>query len=197
MKKDLAYLIGALRDGSVFYDKNSRNYQIIWYENNLSWLTNSIFKRVEKYFGKKPRIQQYKKGYYRILVSSQKIYNKIVNDFEFVSPQIFWNTPILIRNASKGIVAKYIAGFFDAEGDLNPKKYMIGFSQKNSNALQFIKEWLSKNDIETSKIFIADKKSGTKRFYITSKENLKRFNQLIEFEHPDKIRRMKILLQLT
>ncbi len=195
MNKDMAYLLGALRDGSVFYDKASRNYKIIWYENNVNWLVNSIASRIKHVFGKEPRIEEYKKGYHRVLVSSQKIYNVFVNDFGFVAPQEKWNTPKSIKKAAKEIIAGYVAGFFDAEGDVNPVKYMIGISQKNLESLEFIKNWLHKNNIQSSRIFVADKKSGTRRFYITSKENFKLFANLVKIEHPTKIKKMDNLLQ--
>ena len=197
MKPDLAYLVGALRDGSAYYDKNSRNYKIIWYENSQEWLKNSIMKRAYNVFKKNPRLEEYKRNYFRVVISSQKVFNIIKKDFEFISPQEKWQTPKSIKNSSQHIIATYVAGFFDAEGDINTKKYMIGFSQKNKEALEFIRDWLNRNSIKTSKIFIADKKSKTKRFYITSKENFKKFSDLVKFEHPDKVNRFGILLQQT
>ena len=80
---------------------------------------------------------------------------------------------------------------------MNPDKYMIGFSQKNPESLRFIKGWLEKNQIKTSKIFVADKKSNTLRFYITSKTNFERFGKLVKFEHPKKIMLLGLLLQHT
>ncbi len=197
MKKDLAYLVGALRDGSVLYDKNSRNYKTIWYEKSRDWLFNSIIKKAVAVFKKNPRLDEYKKGHYRVVLSSQKIYDMIRNDYDFIAPQENWCTPKSIKDASQEVIASYIAGFFDAEGDINPKKYMLGFSQKNYESLEFIREWLNKNSIKTSKIFIADKKSNTWRFYITSKENFEKFNKIVNFEHPGKIMRFRLLLQHT
>ncbi len=195
MQKDLAYLVGALRDGSVFYDKNSRNYNSIWYENNTEWLSNSIAKRIFKLFKKEPRLEEYKENYYRVILSSQKVYNLFVNDYEFIAPQEKWNTPRIIKKASQEVISNYVAGFFDAEGDCSTKNYVVGFSQKNFESLRFIKNWLNKNGIKSSNIFIADKKSGTNRFFITSKENFKKFYSLVPFEHPDKVFSIGLLLQ--
>ena len=194
MKTDLAYLVGALRDGSVYYDK-SRNYKVIWYENNRLWLENSISKRVCAIFGKKPILDEYKTNHFRVVLCSRNAYNIIKSEFEFVAPQEKWNTPKPIKESSDDIIATYVAGFFDAEGDVNCKKYMIGFSQKNMETLEFIKDWLNRNSIKTSKIFVADKESGTKRFYMTSKENFHKFRELVKFEHPDKVKRYGFLLQ--
>lgn len=192
----MAYLIGALRDGSLVYDK-SRNYKTIWYENNNDWLMNSIVNRVQKVFKKKPRLDQYKKGHFRVVLSSKNIFYTIKNYFGFIAPQEKWCTPEPIKKSNDEIIASYIAGFFDAEGDMNPKKYMMGFSQKNQESLSFIKMWLNEKNIKTSKIFIADKKSNTKRFYITKKSNFEKFYRVVKFEHPNKIMRVRLLLQQT
>ena len=196
MEWNLAYLVGALRDGSVYYDK-SRNYKIIWYENNKEWLQKSIAERVFRVFGKYPRIDEYKKGHYRAVLSSKDAFQTIKKDYGFIAPQVKWDTPIKITKSSDAIVSKYIAGYFDAEGDVNPKKYMIGISQKNKDSLDFIRRWLNSKGIKTSKIFIADKRSITNRFYMTSRKNISNFQNLVKFEHPEKIMRLELLLQHT
>ncbi len=192
---NLAYLAGALRDGSVFYDKASRNYRVMWYEDNQTWLSNSIARRVAVEFGKNPRLEEYKPSRYRVVLYSQQAFNLFINEFGFVSPQVGWNTPQNIRCASDEAIAAYVAGFFDAEGDVSVKNYVAGFSQKNVNSLEFIRNWLVRNGISCSKLFCADKKSGTHRFYFTSKENFSRFSSLVPFEHPDKLSFFGILLQ--
>ena len=194
---NLTYLVGALRDGSVFYERSSRNYKVLWYEKNQKWLLDSIVPRVEAVFLKRPKLNEYKPGHHRVLLSSKMAHDLIKDQYGFVSPQENWNTPEVIKKASDDIIASYVAGYFDAEGDLNTKDYVIGMSQKNKESLSFIKSWLNKKEIKTSKIFVADKKSGTHRFYITSKNNFHNFFSIVKFEHPDKIKRMKLLLQLT
>lgn len=195
MDESLAYLIGALRDGSIFYDSASRNYKIIWYQKVLSWLENSIAPRVEAVFERKPRIEQYKPGHFRLLLSSKQIHDMFIEEYGFVSPQELWETPVKIRNANDKIIASYVAGFFDAEGDVNVKDYVAGFSQKNRESLVFIRNWLNKKGVTTGAIFDADKKSGTLRFFITSKNNFKKFRKLVPFEHPDKIIKLDFLIQ--
>ncbi|MFH0974019.1 MAG: hypothetical protein V1817_04510 [Candidatus Micrarchaeota archaeon] len=191
---NLAYLVGALRDGTVHYDKASRNYCVIWYEDNPRWLLNSIATRVHAEFGKNPRLQEYKPTHYRVIMYSKAAFNLFKNDFGFVCPQTEWGTPNAIRNAEDDAVAKYVAGFFDAEGDVSTTNYVAGFSQKNLESLSFIRTWLIGRDVSCSKIFCADKKSGTNRFYFTHKKNFQKFRRLVPFEHPDKILKLEILL---
>ena len=194
---NVAYLVGALRDGSVFYDKANRTYKSVWYQKDPLWLLHSIQTRVHKTFGKKIQPKEYKKGQYQALLCSKKAFLLFKNEYDFVSPQINWNTPTVIRQAQDKTIAAYIAGFFDAEGDISVENYVVGFSQKNREPLQFIRDWLQSKGVICSEIFCADKKSETLRFYITSRKNHYRFNQLVPFEHPDKRRRLTVLLQCT
>ena len=191
---DVAYLAGALRDGSIFYEKSSRNYKVVWYEQNEAWLRDSIARRVKVLFGKEARINEYKPRQFRALVSSQAVHDYFVREFRFVSPQVFWGTPPKIRQADDETIAAYVAGFFDAEGDVG--KWEAGFSQKNLESLQFIKEWLDSRGIPSSKIFVADKKSGTHRFYVRSRF-LEPFSRCVPFEHPDKRLELEQVLQQT
>ena len=195
MDESLAYLIGALRDGSIFYDRASRNYKLIWYQKEPAWLENSIAPRVEAVFEKKPKIEEYKTGQFRLLLSSKQAHDTIIKESDFVSPQERWGTPKKIRVANDKIVASYIAGFFDAEGDVDVKNYVAGFSQKNCESLIFIRKWLKKNGVTAGAIFDADKKSGTLRFFITSKNNFRKFRKLVPFEHPNKTIKLDFLIQ--
>ena len=197
IKPDLAYLVGALRDGSVFYEKSSRNYIAVWYEEDKRWLKESISKRLNKLFGKPGWLLKYKQKHHRIRFSSKLVHNMLINEFDFISPQKYWSTPKIIKHANKDIIKNYIAGFFDAEGDISIKDKSLGFSQKNKESLKFIRNWLINNKIECSKIFIADKKSETNRFYISKINNLLIFRRLIPFEHPDKLHLLELLLQRT
>jgi hypothetical protein len=79
--KDLAYLVGALRDGSVFYNRASRNYTIVWYEKSHRWLEDSIAKRVKKTFGKNACVSEYKPGQFRARFYSMEALEVFKSDF--------------------------------------------------------------------------------------------------------------------
>jgi intein-encoded DNA endonuclease-like protein len=168
---------------------------VIWYEDSFQWLSESISKRVVCEFGKAPRMEEYKPAHFRAVLCSKRAFEVFTKEFGFVSPQVKWDTPEIIRKAKEEDVASYIAGFFDAEGDVSTKNYVAGFSQKNVDSLEFIRNWLLRHGISCSRIFCADKKSGTNRFYFTSKTNFKKFISLVPFEHPDKKKSLGILLQ--
>jgi intein-encoded DNA endonuclease-like protein len=194
-RTDIAYLVGALRDGSVFHYR--RNYTCVWYETSYNFLRRSIGSRLEKIFGKKPKLLEYKPGQWRIRTYSQKAHDLFVNEFGFKSPQEFWGTPKPVKLWNGPLIASYVAGFFDAEGDVSKKEALVGFSQKNVESLEFIKNWLEKHGIRTSRIVVADKKSQTMRFYISSRREVEKFRRLVPFEHPEKISLLKRVLQHT
>jgi intein-encoded DNA endonuclease-like protein len=195
--KDLAYLVGALRDGSVYYYRAGRNYTCAWYDHNRLFLQQSIAARLKRVFNRDAQISQYKPNHYRARIYSKEAYNCFRKEYGYRSPQALWGTPSIIRKADDDVIASYVAGFFDAEGDVSRIDCTIGFSQKNRDALSFNRTWLLKGGLRPSRIFVADKKSRTLRFYLTSRPQLAKFRELVPFEHPDKIAALELRLQQT
>ena len=85
MNADLAYLVGALRDGSVYYYKRNRSYYTLFYQKEKSWLINSIGKRISHLFNVHYTIDEYKKEHYRLRISNKCIYELF--RFEFCFPE--------------------------------------------------------------------------------------------------------------
>ena len=194
---DLAYLAGALRDGSVFYYRAGRNYTCVWYEQSEDYLRRSIVPRARRCFGRDAKILQYKPGHHRARIYCQEAHDCFIHRFGYKSPQMGWGTPRPVREGNEEVIAAYVAGFFDAEGDVSKTDSTIGFSQKNRESLRFIRRWLQRHGLSPSHIFVADKKSDTLRFYLTSRKQLAKFRELVPFEHPDKIVVIERLLQHT
>ncbi len=195
--KKLAYLVGALRDGSIFYYERGRNYTCVWYESSRRWLQSSICPRLKEVFGTNAKLLEYKPGQIRARIYSKEAFECFKNVYGYRSPQKNWGTQEIVRAADDSVISLYIAGFFDAEGDISQKDAVLGFSQKNYESLDFIRDWLARHGLKPSKIFIADKKSHTLRFYISSRNELGLFKKLVPFEHPDKAKLMERRLQLT
>lgn len=80
---DHAYLLGALRDGSVYHDHASRNYVTVFYQKHRTWLEKSIAKRLIKLFGVNCQIGKYKPGHWRARVYSKKLYTLWQTEFEY------------------------------------------------------------------------------------------------------------------
>ncbi len=201
--ESLGYLLGAMRDGSVFYDKGSRNYFTMYYQKHREWLEDSISPRMEKLFGKEGRIEEYTPGHYRLKVSSKELYEMWKQDYNFPPDgegQGSWNVPEEVKSANTHVKASYIRGVFDTEGDVSPvssKSCYVGISQKNETFIEEVRGLLEELDIHPGKTHEIDKKSGTLRIAVSERKSLLRFIKIIDSENPDKhenLRRVRSLL---
>jgi intein-encoded DNA endonuclease-like protein len=189
---DLAYLLGALRDGSVYYERASRNYVTVFYQKHKTWLEQSIATRLIRLFGVNCKVDEYKPGHWRARVYSKKLYTIWQTRFGYPIEgltQLNWNTPKQIMNADLIVKSAYIRGFFDAEGDVSPttsSSPYIGISQKNRQVLEELKQILEELDISTGGIHTIDSTSNTLRFVVASKEAISKFITIINSEHPEK-----------
>lgn len=202
--ESLAYLLGAMRDGSVYYDKASRNYFTMYYQKHREWLEDSISPRMEKLFDKEGKIEEYTPGHYRLKVSSKELYEMWKQDYDFPEDgkgQGSWNIPEDIKTASTHAKASYIRGVFDTEGDVSPvssKSCYVGISQKNETFIEEVRGLLEDLDIHPGKTHIIDQKSGTLRIAVSEPKSLLRFIAIIDSEHPDKhtnLRRVRSLME--
>ena len=197
LDEDLFYLIGALRDGSVFYDKAARTYQLVWYSNSSEYLKNSINERILKVFNKTPKIYEYKNHQFRVRITSKDAYNLVKNTFKFPKDgvgQIAWGTSEILLNAEKKLKHAYIRAMFDAEGDVSLGNRYIEVSQKNTEILEWIMKEFKMLNIKTGKIVIADKKSMTYKFVIAGKSDVANFQNEINFENEMKKNQLQILV---
>jgi intein-encoded DNA endonuclease-like protein len=202
--ESLAYLLGAMRDGSVYYDKASRNYFTMYYQKHREWLEDSISPRMEKLFDKEGKIEEYTSGHYRLKVSSKELYEMWKQDYDFPPDgegQGSWNVPKDIKTATTHEKASYIRGVFDTEGDVSPvssKSCYVGISQKNETFIEEVRGLLEDLDIHPGKTHVIDEKSGTLRIAVSEPRSLLRFITIIDSEHPDKhtnLRRVRSLLE--
>nr|BAJ48960.1 homing endonuclease I-ApeI [Candidatus Caldarchaeum subterraneum] len=195
------YLLGALRDGSVYYDKAARNYVVAYYQKNQEWLVDVLIPLIRNVLGKKPIVDEYKRGQYRLRIYSKEIYGLLKNLYGFPADhlgQASWGTPDKLRELQPSELIPFIRGFFDAEGDIKLDKDSpyIGFSQKNKEILHFIKENLEILGIRTGKIHLIDSRSHTFRFVIASEKGLVKFIETIGSSHPEKITKLRILRRI-
>ncbi|UJG39918.1 MAG: hypothetical protein K9W45_08675 [Candidatus Heimdallarchaeum aukensis] len=192
LSPDLSYLVGALRDGSVYYYSRNRSYYTLFYQKYRSWLVHSIGKRITRLFGLNYSIDEYKRGHYRLRISSKRLYSLWIDQFGFPregETQLHWDVPRLILDSDLLTQSYFLRAFFDTEGDVSPSSsstYYLGLSQKNTTVLYQLKSLLSSFDIKTSSIHLADKKSNTYRFSIVGKEEIFKFRDKIGSEHPVK-----------
>ena len=192
---ELAYLLGALRDGSIDL-REGKNYEIKIFQNSEDWLL--ILKQIiDKNFNTKSNVNN---GLVRI--TRKEIVSKIIEISNMTIPQVNWNTPEIIKESlSKKIITSYIRGFWDAEGGLpkNPIKTKkaeeryISFHQKNKEALDFIREKLIDFGYHPTKITFCGK---VFEFRICRKKEIMKFYKEIGTWHSEKKERLKKLIDV-
>lgn len=193
--EDLAYLFGALRDGSIDIRKG-KNYEIKIAQKHNDWL--KIIKNIiDKNFNTVSNINN---GLVR--VTRKKVVSEMIRLSDMEVPQINWNTPSMIKKSnSDRIIISYIRGFWDSEGGLpkHPEKTKkaseryISFHQKNKEALTFIRDKLINFGFNPTKITFCGK---VFEFRICRKKEILRFYKEIGTWHPEKEKRLKKLINV-
>ncbi len=155
MDLELAYLVGALRDGSISKRKDVE-YTVSLFQSGKEsyWWLRKIAAIFRRKFGVVPKIEADRDGH-RVLIHSKPVALFFESAFEMPKDQRFWATPTIIRESSATeieITYGYVAGFFDAEGYVTSietfrktGKTKLAFSQNNRDALFFIQDFLAKN----------------------------------------------------
>lgn len=117
ISKNLSYLAGILRDGSLPKPYNNQ-YEIQVSQDDMEWLEN-VKKKLQILFPEKEiKIVKYGKQTPRIKIYSKEIYQRLVKLFEYPGMQSKWQIPSIVRNGSKETKKWFIKGFFDAEGEV-------------------------------------------------------------------------------
>lgn len=175
----LAYLVGALRDGSItkgdgIYTvtvNQSGKYAVVW----LHFLAQQF----ATLFGVKPQVESDRDDY-RIRVNSKPIVLFFERVFEMPRDQAQWNTPFEIEQNPESWVW-YVAGFFDAEGYCPSvetvskiNRFKLKITQTNRDSLLFIKNALEKNGIKSAGPY-ATKNKSTFDLFIYGFDNVKSF----------------------
>lgn len=176
---DLAYLVGALRDGCLAtYSKNINHFGVVYtQESHPEWL-EVISQLFEKVFLIKPNLSK------QLCIYNKPIFRFFERVFEHPpGNQGNWKTPNIITKAPTKIKNYYIQGFFDAEGVCSMSDFKLGFVQKNKESLEFIKSELEKQKISCGSIL---KDRNSHRFWICERKSVLRFIEKIGTRHPDK-----------
>lgn len=182
MTEDLAYLVGALRDGClVTYSGNKNHFGVIFTQESCKeWLNSAIISKLRKLFGViKPanadgELQIYNKPLFKFF---EKVFEHPPGD------QSFWATPRLIEQSNNKVKIAYIRGFFDAEGVCSASNKYLGFVQNNRESLVFLHKELTGLGLRCGKIY---RDRNTHRFWISNRPSVNLFCDLIGSEHPER-----------
>ncbi len=179
LTNDLAYLVGALRDGClVTFSGNPNHFGVIFTQESCpEWFSMTVIPKLEKLFGVKPKLR------YEIQIYSKPIFRFFERLFDHPpGNQTEWKTPKIIKCAPIELQLAYIQGFFDAEGMYTKNGY-IGFAQNNIESLKFIKSILESQGIKCGKV---RRSRNNHIFTITNRNGVERFIKIIGSQHPEK-----------
>lgn len=181
--QDKGFVLGASEDGIVYYRENKNEYGLEIEQKNKEWL-EFVQSSLVKAYKKKSKIRKMKKGYYRLNVYSKDIYNELLE---------FRENPKLISQQSKEFQIGFLQGVFDAEGSVRKGRNHITVSLNKKKTIEVIQRILSEIGIKTGKEW--QDKNLVITIPIYGSENMKKFQRLINFRHPEKIERLKLLVK--
>jgi len=221
---EIAYLAGALRDGSISKTETpiGTKYYIAFCNSSYEWLQNTIKPILEKLFQieiKEP-VEDRKSTKYQIRVRKHGIVLFLSDLFEHpFGKQTGWKTPNWIMNAPEEIKKWYVRGFFDSEGGCGnvakqKEKYpwqsvfYIGFygssKEEKCEVLEDLKNILKDFEVNSKPIRqdnferrnSYETKSNAFFFKITHFEDKTRFIERIGSSHPEKLNNLITLSKM-
>ncbi len=195
--KCFSYLVGALRDGSVYRYERNRSYYVIWYSSDRQYLENEVCSRIRKIGYNCGKVYMYKKSQYRVRISSKSLFETITKKYGHpgkTNGSITWYTPEPIKKAEFFEQIEYVKGFVDAEGSViaSNKGIQIDVSQKIIEPLEFLKKIMEQTGIETTGIYKG--KDNVWRLRISSKKSIIKFQETIGFRLKKKKHKLFMLL---
>lgn len=169
--------------------KGWRHNEIRFYPDNLD-VANLFIDTFEKIYQKRPTIR-YVKNYYRVRVTSPVACKYLLKISGF--SKLAWRVPNKILNNRISKI-EFLKAMFDCEGSVGKRNVQL--QSVNKIGIEGLKKLLSKLRIE-SKIY--SYKRGNPRWNInyilivSKKENIKRFTEVVGFNHPVKQRKLCLL----
>jgi hypothetical protein len=209
MRRDFAYILSAIRDGSIPICGIKKEVSLAtdpsreWLE-ALAGIASKEFdlplgrSRIYEVFDRKSKIPCF-----RLKVYSVSLYRRL-SEFYEPGDQIAWKTPAAIRSEQIDVVKGYIAGFYDAEGGCrNVEKFRNGTTKTINYWASIRCKHVSENE---PLCFLQEKLKGlgigsniydNDELVITGKKNLKLFYRLIPLMHPRKKDELRKLIDYS
>lgn len=205
---ELAYIIGALRDGCFTEIKENYIYRIRVYQKDKKWILQ-LAEKFQWLFDKKPAIEfDNRKNVFNLRLDSKEIYKVITKVAEYPGNQKQWNTPKWILKSPQKIQKEYVRGFFDAEGgiphvekrEIKPTNIRVHFSQGNKKSLVELKKMINNFGIKTGSVcgpyFKKNYKDPQYALMIHGIKEVTQFYQIFGSLHSLKIKRLSIIRKM-
>lgn len=191
---DLAYILGALRDGGIgiYKGKRKKDYRtyISQYKDYSDEWLEIVKKMLLRVFKKHVTIV---KGF--LSISSKEVFYFLHNECGVQPNKKEWKTPRWIFYSTKKVRKTYIRGFLDADGSIpirDSGRIEIQISQKQKEVLKELKQILSEFDINSS----VCKSRNIFKLNIGSKPSIINFFKKIGSFHPNHQRKIKRALAI-
>ncbi|MFX0116201.1 MAG: LAGLIDADG family homing endonuclease [Candidatus Hodarchaeota archaeon] len=190
----LAYLIGALADGSLYHNKKHYVHRVSYYQQSREYLVDCIEPRIMQLFAKKGHFYfDRRKNVYYYEITSKRIFLSFKKAIESFKSESNRRIPSWIRNGENSIGIAFVRGFFDADGFYyaSPEKadYRVRFGQSEYFILKDLKELLSHEFKCSDVLGPYQSKIGAKPYYelhIHGLEQVSKFQEQIRPCHPHK-----------
>ncbi len=205
IEKEMAYILGAIRDGSFIRNDKNSIYRIRIYQKDRKWI-ETVSNKMEKLFGKKPTISLDNRDHvWNLMVNSREIYEKVVAIGAYTGSQKTWAVPEAILSSPSDTQKEFVKGFFDAEGglphveraEIEPKDICIHFTQCNKRCLEDVMQMLHRFGLKTGRVCGPYYKKGfadpVYRLKIHGKREVTKFSHIIGSDHTQKQARLKLV----
>ena len=201
LNPQLAYLLGALRDGSLPAVYNNQ-YEVQFSQKNKEWLEKTIVPLIEKAFKIKAKVESYGNQTRRVKIYSKPIYFFIKKFFEYPERlQVTWEVPFLIRTSPLEIKRWFVRGFFDAEGEINVKQKRIVIHHSWAGTFPVVliqlQEMLEEFGIESKVSGPHEEKNFPSFDLRIMRDNVRLFYEKIGTSHPEKVIKFQLLMEYS
>lgn len=177
------FLVGASEDAVVYNNKKKYEYIVEIDQKSYEWL-KTVQHAVQKEFNKLITVRKTSKGYYRITIFSKDFFKEIKKHRENSA----W-----ILNKPEAFQLGFLQGMFDAEGSIKKDRNHVTISSNREDLIKTVQTLLSKFGFRLGKTWKDKNNVITLPFY--GKDNLQKFQELINFRHPEKEKRLVYHLQ--
>jgi hypothetical protein len=143
----MAYLVGALADGSLYRNPKHYVHRVSYYQKEKDYLDHCIETRVVRLFNKKGHYyHDHRTGVYNYEITIKSVYLAIEAACKPFKNAANPSVPLWIKDGAESIKHAFIRGFFDAEGyfhlDKSRSDYRVRFGQANKVVLQDVRDML-------------------------------------------------------
>ncbi len=177
--------------GIIHGDGNTTNGRLTITDMSEAYHKKVLRPMFVKAFGIEPNVfYEPQRNSYSSHTKRKNIYRFFTDNMQVpigaIRSQLF--VPEFVKNASIPLQREYVGGLYDAEGSVRSRQAEIYFSITNKEVYEFVKRVLKQAKISFS---IYERHRHAKpeyEIYIYGRDDLKKFNRLIKFKHPDKIK---------